>query len=74
MSFNQFILKEQYQKVRGLGDRLELMKEQIDWKPFCPIVASVFRDTKEAGGRPHTNEILVVRSMLHASPSMVWPF
>ena len=64
MSFNQFILKEQYQKVRGLGDRLELMKEQIDWKPFRPIVASVFRDTKEAGGRPHTNEILVVRSML----------
>lgn len=64
MSFNQFILKEQYQKVRGLGDRLELMKEQIEWKPFRPIVASVFRDNKKIGGRPHTNEILVVRTML----------
>lgn len=64
MSFNQLILKEQYLKVRGLGDRLELMKEQIDWKPFRPIVASIFRDTKENGGRPHTNEILVVRTML----------
>ncbi|MBI2668229.1 hypothetical protein HYX14_00125 [Candidatus Woesearchaeota archaeon] len=49
MNFNQFILKEQYQKVRGLGDRLELMKEQIDWKPFRPIVAIVFRDNKEIG-------------------------
>lgn len=64
MSFNQFILKEQYQKVRGLGDRLELMKEQIDWKPFRQIVASVFHDNKETGGRPHTNEITIVRIML----------
>lgn len=64
MSFNQFILKEQYQKVRGLGDRLELMKEQIDWKPFKQIVASVFRDNKETGGRPHTPEITIVRIML----------
>jgi len=64
MSFNQFILREQYQKVRGLGDRLELMKEQIEWKPFRQIVASVFHDNKETGGRPHTNEFVVVRTML----------
>ena len=32
MSFNQFILKEQYRKVQGLGDRLKLIKEQIDKK------------------------------------------
>lgn len=64
MSFNQFILKEQYAKVRGLGDRLELMKEQIEWKPFRPIVASVFFDNKETGGRPHTDELVLVRCLL----------
>lgn len=64
MSFDQFILKEQYIKVKGLGDRLVLMKEQIDWKPFIPLVKSVFYDNKEDGGRPHTDELLVVRSML----------
>lgn len=64
MSFNQFILKEQYQKVKGLGDRLDLMKQQIDWKPFIPLVQSVFHDNKETGGRPHTKELIVVRSML----------
>lgn len=63
MSFDQFILKEQYQKVSGLGDRLALMKQQIDWKPFIPMVKSVFYDSKE-GGRPHTDELVVVRSML----------
>lgn len=64
MSFNRFILEEQYQKVRGLGDRLALMKEQIDWKPFIPLVQQVFHDDKKTGGRPHTDELVVVRSML----------
>ena len=64
MSFNRFILEEQYKKVKGLGDRLELMKQQIDWKPFIPLVKSVFHDDKETGGRPHTDELVVVRSML----------
>ena len=64
MSFNQFVLKEQYRKVKGLGDRLELMKQQIDWKPFVPLVKNVFHDDEIIGGRPHTDEVLVVRSML----------
>jgi len=64
MSFDQFVLKEQYQKVKGLGDRLELMKEQIGWEPFVPLVRSVFYDDDYRGGRPHTDEIIVVRSML----------
>lgn len=64
MSFDKFILKQQYLKVKGLGDRLELMKQQIDWKPFVPIVKSVFYDNKTTGGRPHTDELVIVRSML----------
>lgn len=64
MSFNEFILREQYKKVKGLGDRLALMKQQIDWQPFMPLVRSVFEDNKIIGGRPHTNELVVVRSML----------
>ena len=64
MSFNRFILEEQYKKVKGLGDRLALMKKQIDWKPFIPLVKSVFHDDKKTGGRPHTDELVVVRSML----------
>jgi len=64
MSFDRFILNQQYQKVKGLGDRLELMKHQIDWKPFIPLIKSVFHDNEVIGGRPHTDELIVVRSML----------
>jgi len=52
VSLDRFILEQQYQKVKGLGDRLELMKHQIDWKPFIPLVKSVFRDNKTVGGCP----------------------
>lgn len=64
MSFNQFVLREQYQKVRGLGDRLELMKREIDWQPFRPLVRSVFHDNEISGGRPHTDELVIVRVLL----------
>ena len=64
MTFEAYILKEKYQKIRGLGDRLELMKQQIDWKPFIKIVEDAFDDNKEVGGRPHTEETVIVRCML----------
>ena len=63
-NFEQWILKEKYAKIRGLGDRLVFMKELINWKPFIPIVRSVFMDNSTTGGRPHTDELVVVRSML----------
>jgi len=64
MSFNQFILKNEYTKVKGLGDRLPLMKKQINWEPFIPLIKSVFHDNEIDGGRPHTDELVVIRCML----------
>jgi len=62
-NLEQWVLLESYRKVRGLGDRLVFMKEIIDWKPFIPIVRSVFNDNDITGGRPHTDELVVVRTM-----------
>ena len=64
MTFQEYIFREAYVKVRGLGDRLALMKEQIDWKPFVPLVKSVFNNDSSQGGRPNTDERVVVRCML----------
>lgn len=64
MTFEAYILKEKYKKVQGLGDRLELMKQQIDWKPFIQIVKDAFDNDTELGGRPNTNEKVIVRCML----------
>ena len=64
MSFESYILQEKYKKVRGLGDRLELMKQQIDWNPFVEIVKDVFDNDTKLGGRPNTDEKVVVRCLL----------
>lgn len=64
MSFVQFGLSEAYQTVRGLGDRLALMKEQIDWNPFKKMIKNIFYNHTCMGGRPNTNEIVVVRCLL----------
>src|SRR3990167_3085650 len=64
MSFESYILQEKYKKVKGLGDRLGLMKQQIDWKPFIQIVKGAFDNYTELGGRPNTDEKVVVRCML----------
>ena len=64
MTFEAYILKEKYKKIHGLGDRLALMKDQIDWKPFIKIIDSAFDDNNKIGGRPHTDEIVVVKCML----------
>ena len=64
MSFDKFILKQQYQKVKRLGDRLALIKQQIDWRPLIPLMKSVFYDNRITGGYPNTDGLIVVRSML----------
>lgn len=60
-SFETDLLRQLYLKVEGLGDRLRLIKEQIDWEAFRPLIASLFYDNPITGGRPHTDEVLILR-------------
>jgi len=62
-NFENWILSESYKKVRGLGDRLVFMKEIIDWDRFVPMIKSVFNDNETTGGRPHTDEIVIARTL-----------
>lgn len=64
VDFDELALREAYARVRGLGDRLEYMKREIDWKPFIPMIRSVFLDNEKTGGRPHTPELVIVRALL----------
>ncbi|MBW6461929.1 MAG: IS5 family transposase [DPANN group archaeon] len=40
------------------------MKDKFDWEPFRPIIAKVFYDNKETGGRPHIEEVIIIKTML----------
>jgi IS5 family transposase len=63
-SFEQWTLLQQYSKVRGLGDRLAVLKDIIDWERFRNIIKGVFDDNPTTGGRPHTDEIVVAKVLV----------
>jgi IS5 family transposase len=64
MTLDALALMDAYKRVHGLGDRLPFLKNIIDWSPFIPMVRLVFHDNKKTGGRPHTDELVVVRAMI----------
>lgn len=62
MNFEQHMLRQAYKRVCGLGDRLSLIKDVVDWETFRPIIATVYHDNEVVGGRPHTDEVLIAKS------------
>jgi transposase, IS5 family len=64
MTFEQFMLKQSYEKLSKFGDRLHHFKGMINWNKFRPIIKKCYRDNKDTGGRPHTDEILIVRTLV----------
>ena len=63
-NFESFVFRNAYNKLSGRRDRLVLMSKMIDWSAFRPLVAGVFNDDKVKGGRPHTDEVLIVKSLV----------
>lgn len=64
MSFEKFVLQQQYKKVHGLGDRLDHLKGLIDWERFRPFFADLFYDDDKTGGRPHYDEVVMMKVLV----------
>ena len=63
-SFEKYILKQQYQKVAALGDKLSRVDELINWNPFKKIVSGVYDNTSSKGGRPNIDPIIMIKLLL----------
>jgi IS5 family transposase len=59
--FGDYFLKEEYSKIAVLGNKLGEIRDIIDWEQFRPIISDMYHDNKESGGRPHMNEILMIK-------------
>jgi len=53
-----------YQKVAALGNRLGKIEKIIDWEKFRPIIADIFKDDLIEGGRPHTDEVILIKLLV----------
>ena len=64
VSFESYILKQQYRKVAALGDRLQRVDELVNWQPFRKIVSGIYDNTSSKGGRPNTDPVLMIKLLL----------
>lgn len=64
MTFTAFFLSQQYHKISSLGDRIGEVEKLIDWTAFIPIISDLYQDDSIRGGRPHTDEILLIKLLV----------
>jgi len=65
-NFTDYFLRQEYSKIAVLGNKLGEIRDIINWEQFRPIVRNMYHDNKETGGRPHTDEILMIKMLVLA--------
>jgi IS5 family transposase len=63
-SFSSYLFRETYKKIHKLGDRLAKIEPLIDWEAFRPIIAGLYDNKTEKGGRPNVDEVVMVKMLV----------
>ena len=63
-SLSEFAFTEEYKRVARLGDKLSEIDSLINWKKFRPIVASMYDNKSDKGGRPNIDIIVMVKLLV----------
>jgi len=61
-NFEDFYLRMEYEKFSG-QDRLSAIDEIIDWEVLRPIIKDLYKNDTEKGGRPNTDEVVMIKSL-----------
>jgi IS5 family transposase len=61
-TFSNFTLKQEYDRLIAAGENY-LKDKLIDWKPFRPILESMYINRTDKGGRPE-NDVVMMFKML----------
>jgi transposase, IS5 family len=64
--FGDYFLDQEYQKTVELGNKLGEIRDIIDWEKFRPILSDMYHDNDVIGGRPHHDEILMIKMLILA--------
>ena len=63
-SLIDYFLNEEYAKVERLGDRLAEVDHLINWDAFRLIIAGMYRNKTEKGGRPNIDEVVMIKMLV----------
>jgi IS5 family transposase len=50
ITFSNFTLKQEYDRLIAAGDKLSEIDKLIDWKPFRPILESMYINRTDKSG------------------------
>jgi IS5 family transposase len=59
-----FALNKKYKRLQSVGDKLAEIKSLIDWKPFRPILESMYNYRMASGGRPEADVIVMFKMLV----------
>ena len=63
-SFDSYLLKKLYLKVKGKGDRLAKIQSAVNWEKFKPIIKAMYTNDTPRGGRPNTDEVVMMKLLV----------
>ncbi len=63
-SFIDFAFREEYERVKRLGDKLSEIDSLINWEAFRPIVEGMYSNKTEKGGRPNIDEVMMIKVLI----------
>lgn len=63
-SLTDFALNEEYKRLQSVGDKLAEIESLIDWKPFRPILESMYMNKTSSGGRPESDVIVMFKMLV----------
>jgi len=58
-----FTLNQEYLRVKKLGDKLEQIKELLDWDAFKLLVEDLYDNKTDKGGRPNFDEVVMIKML-----------
>ncbi|GCC11524.1 hypothetical protein IPdc08_01579 [archaeon] len=63
-SLLEYTLRDEYLRVKRLGDKLSQIETLIDWSAFRPIVVGMYSNKSKKGGRPNIDEVVMIKLLV----------
>jgi transposase, IS5 family len=59
-----FAIREEYARVKALGDDLSEIESQIDWERFRSLDPLIYKNKTSRGGRPNIDIVIMVKALV----------
>jgi IS5 family transposase len=62
-SLTDFAIRQEYERIKELGDKLVDIGNRINWEGFRPKLEVLFNNNTERGGRPNIDVVVMLKSL-----------